>query len=38
MRTKRNLVTALLAAALCVMAPLAVPLGPVPVTLATLGV
>lgn len=35
---RSNLVTALLAAALCVMAPLAVPLGPVPVTLATLGV
>ncbi|MBE6807801.1 MAG: biotin transporter BioY [Ruminococcaceae bacterium] len=38
MRTRKNTVTALLAAALCVMAPLAVPLGPVPVTLATLGV
>lgn len=38
MRMRKNLVTALLAAALCVMAPLAVPLGPVPVTLATLGV
>lgn len=38
MRMRNNLATALLAAALCVMAPLAVPLGPVPVTLATLGV
>ena len=38
MRMKNNLLTALLAAALCVLAPLAVPLGPVPVTLATLGV
>lgn len=38
MRMKNNLMTALLAAALCVMAPVAVPLGPVPVTLATLGV
>lgn len=38
MRTRKNLVTALLAAALCVMAPVALPLGPVPVTLATLGV
>ena len=38
MKLRRNVLTALLAAALCVMAPLAVPLGPVPVTLATLGV
>ena len=32
------MLTALLAAALCVMAPFAVPMGPVPITLATLGV
>lgn len=38
MSLRRNVVTALLAAALCVMAPVAVPLGPVPVTLATMGV
>lgn len=38
MRLRQSVLTALLAAALCVMAPLAVPLGPVPVTLATLGV
>ncbi len=38
MKTRNNLVTALMTAALCVMAPMAVPLGPVPVTLATLGV
>ena len=38
MRLRQNVLTALLAAALCVMAPVAVPLGPVPVTLATLGV
>lgn len=38
MRLRQNVVTALLAAALCVMAPLAVPMGPVPVTLATFGV
>ena len=38
MKWRRNVLTALLAAALCVMAPWAVPLGPVPVTLATLGV
>ena len=38
MRLQRNVVTALLAAALCVMAPFAVPLGPIPVTLATFGV
>ncbi|MBR0447910.1 MAG: biotin transporter BioY [Clostridia bacterium] len=38
MRLKQNVITALLAAALCVMAPFAVPLGPVPITLATLGV
>lgn len=38
MRLQRNVITALLAAALCVMAPFAVPLGPVPITLATLGV
>lgn len=38
MRMKNNLIIALLAAALCVMAPVAVPLGPIPVTLATLGV
>ena len=38
MRLRQSVLTALLAAALCVMAPLAVPMGPVPVTLATLGV
>lgn len=38
MKTKRNVLSALLAAALCVLAPIAVPVGPVPVTLATLGV
>ena len=38
MKVRKSVLTALLAAALCVMAPLAVPLGPVPVTLATLGV
>lgn len=38
MNTKRNVLSALLAAALCVLAPIAVPVGPVPVTLATLGV
>ena len=38
MRTQRMLVIALLTAALCVMAPLAVPMGPVPITLASLGV
>lgn len=38
MRLRRNVLTALLAAALCVTAPIAVPLGTIPVTLATLGV
>ena len=38
MRTQRMLVTALLAAALCVMAPFAVYVGPVAVTLAPFGV
>lgn len=38
MKLRNHLVTALLAAALCVMAPVAVPLGVIPVTLATLGV
>lgn len=38
MRLRQNLLTALLAAALCVMAPWAVPLFSVPCTLATLGV
>ncbi len=38
MKVRNSVLIALLAAALCVMAPLAVPLGPVPVTLATLGV
>ena len=37
MKLRQNLLTALLAAALCVLAPLAVPTGAVPVTLATLG-
>ena len=38
MKLRRNVLTALLAAALCVMAPIAIPLGTIPVTLATLGV
>ena len=38
MRTQRMLVTALLAAALCVMAPFTMPIGPVAITLAPLGV
>lgn len=38
MTWRRHLPTALLAAALCVMAPVAVPLGPMPVTFATLGI
>lgn len=38
MKLRQNLLTGLLAAVLCVLAPLAVPMGPVPVTLATLGV
>lgn len=38
MRLREHVLTALLAAALCVMAPLAVPMGPIPVTLGTLGV
>lgn len=38
MKWNSHVLTALLAAALCVMAPVAVPLGPIPVTLATLGV
>lgn len=38
MKWRSNVLTALLAAALCVMAPVAVPLATVPVTLATLGV
>lgn len=38
MKRQDRLLTALMAAALCVMAPWAVPLGPVPVSLATLGV
>ena len=36
MKLRYNVATALMAAALCVAAPVAVPLGPVPVTLATL--
>ena len=38
MKLRQNVFTALFAAALCVLAPLAVPVGFVPVTLATLGV
>lgn len=38
MTWRENVLTALLAAALCVMAPIAVPMAPVPITLATLGV
>ena len=38
MKLRQNVFTALFAAALCVLAPLAVPMGFVPVTLATLGV
>ena len=38
MKWREHVLTALLAAALCVMAPMAVPMSPVPITLATLGV
>lgn len=38
MNLRRNVTTALLAAVLCMVAPLAMPLGPIPVSLATLGV
>ena len=38
MKVRNSVLTALLAAALCVMAPLAVPMSPIPMTLATLGV
>ena len=38
MKLRQSVLTALFAAALCVMAPLAVPVGFVPITLATLGV
>lgn len=38
MKWHSHVLTALLAAALCVMAPLAVPMASVPITLATLGV
>ena len=38
MKLRQNLLTALLAAALCILAPLVIPVGPVPVSLATLGV
>lgn len=38
MQLRYNVATALMAAALCVAAPMAVPLGPVPITLATLAV
>lgn len=38
MTLRRNLLIALMAAALCVLSPWAIPVGPVPITLATLGV
>ena len=38
MKLRKSVLTALLAAALCVMAPIAVPLWSIPFTLATLGV
>ena len=38
MKLRQNLLIALLAAALCILAPLVIPVGPVPVSLATLGV
>ena len=38
MKWHSHVLTALLAAALCAMSPMAVPLGPIPITLATLGV
>ena len=38
MKWRSHVLTALLAAALCVMAPMAVPIGPIPISLATLGV
>ena len=38
MRLRQNVLTTLLAAALCVMAPVAVPVGAVPISLASLGV
>lgn len=37
MNLRRNLLIALMAAVLCVLSPWAVPIGPVPVTLATFG-
>ena len=37
MTLRRNLLVALLAAVLCVLSPWAIPVGPVPVTLATFG-
>ncbi|MBQ9859364.1 MAG: biotin transporter BioY [Clostridia bacterium] len=38
MNLRRNLLVALMAAVLCVLSPWAIPMGPVPITLATLGV
>ena len=38
MKWRGHVLTALLAAALCVMAPMAVPISPIPITLATLGI
>ena len=38
MKLRQSVLIALLTAALCVMAPMAVPIGPVPITLATLGI
>ena len=38
MKWRGHVLTTLLAAALCVMAPMAVPTSPIPITLATLGV
>ena len=38
MKVKQMVIIALLTAAICVMAPFSVPIGPIPITLATLGV
>ena len=38
MKIRHLVITALFTAAICVMAPFSVPIGPIPITLATLGV
>lgn len=38
MKLRKNVTTALLAAVLCITAPLVIPIGPIPISLATLGV